>query len=116
MWALGILVVWLSLVVAVSVLAARWARRVWRRRSGLGLAAMVLGVAVAVPIAVGLLGTLWALLRVFMALGSESVEPSAKARALGEGISQAMNCGALALIVGVPVLLVAAVVSMRRES
>lgn len=112
MWGLAILVAWLSIVIAVTVLSVRLAWRVSRRWRELGLPTKVLAVALAAPLAVGLLGTPLAFLRSFVAIGTEQ-EPSQKARRLGEGISEAMNCSALALLVGIPVLLVAAVVSRR---
>jgi biopolymer transport protein ExbB/TolQ len=117
MWGLAILVAWVPLVIAVSVLSARLAWRMSRRWRELGLPLRVLAVATALPLTVGLLGAPLALLRSFLDsfldIGTSSVEPSQKARRLAEGISEAMNCSALALLVGIPVLLVAALVSKR---
>lgn len=40
------------------------------------------------------------------AVGGESIEPSQKARILAEGISEAMNCMAFALLVWIPSVVV----------
>jgi biopolymer transport protein ExbB/TolQ len=51
-------------------------------------------------IASGLIGTVAGLVKAFGAVAGESVDPSQKARILAEGISQAMNCTAFALVMG----------------
>jgi biopolymer transport protein ExbB/TolQ len=55
-------------------------------------------------------GTAIGAMRAVGAIGSEWVDPTRKARILAEGISEAMNCTALGLlllvVVAVPVLLV----------
>jgi biopolymer transport protein ExbB/TolQ len=52
----------------------------------------------------GLFGTIVGLIKAFGAVGGESVVPSQKARILAEGISEAMNCTAFGLLVGIPAL------------
>ena len=56
-----------------------------------GLAALG-GLAVAAGLSLGVVSTT-------SALNGEMVEPSERARHLGEGISEAMNCGALGLLI-----------------
>jgi len=66
----------------------------------------------------GLFGTVIGLVKAFGAVGSESIDPSQKARILAEGISEAMNCPAFGLIVGFGVgvpILVGWLVTWRRE-
>ncbi len=50
--------------------------------------------------------TVSGLVKAFVAVGGESVDPSQKARILAEGISEAMNCTALALAIWVPSVIV----------
>jgi biopolymer transport protein ExbB len=63
----------------------------------------------------GALGTLLGLVKAFGAVGGESVDPSQKARILAEGISEAMNCMAFGLAVGVPSIIVAMVIERFRK-
>lgn len=46
------------------------------------------------------LGVLSGLIKVFGAVGGESVDPSQTARILAEGISEAVNCAAVGLVTG----------------
>ena len=69
---------------------------------------------IAVTALVGSVGTLLGLIQVFGAMRGESVDPSQKARALGEGIAQAMNCAALVVAVGVTGGVVAAVARLQK--
>ena len=60
-------------------------------------------------------GTVMGLLKGFLSVGGESVEPSQKARNLAEGLSEAMNCTAFGFLVALP-LAVALSVLMRTRS
>jgi hypothetical protein len=59
---------------------------------------------------VGAEGTLVGLVKEFGAVGGESIDPSQKARLLGEGIAQGMNCIAFGVALWIPSLLIALVV------
>ena len=94
-----VVVLIIALLPAAFVVAVwswvRWLRRradapSWAVSIGYGF--VVLG---ALPV---LVGAVWSVLAV---VGAKAGEPGEKARALGEGISEAMNCGALGLIVAV---------------
>jgi biopolymer transport protein ExbB len=74
------------------------ALRLWRSRHELSIATRVVAVVAASAAMLGALGTLLGLIKVFGAVGGESVDPSQQARILGEGIAEAMNSTALALI------------------
>ena len=63
----------------------------------------------------GLLGTVTGLIASFGAVSGESVDASAKARILAEGISEAMNCTAFGLIVAIMALLGFAVLNGKTQ-
>jgi len=63
----------------------------------------------------GLLGTVTGLITSFGAVSGESVDASAKARILAEGISEAMNCTAFGLIVAIMALLGFAVCNGKTQ-
>jgi biopolymer transport protein ExbB/TolQ len=52
-----------------------------------------------VVLASGSIGTVAGLVKAFGAVAGESVDPSQRARILAEGISEAMNCTAFAMVV-----------------
>jgi hypothetical protein len=62
------------------------------------------------------LGALFGLVAAFRAVGGESVDPSQRARILGEGVSEAINCVAVGLLTGpLPIaVLIAIAVRTRR--
>ncbi len=64
----------------------------------------------------GLLGTVSGLISSFGAVSGEGVDPSAKARILAEGISEAMNCTAFGLIVAIIALVGFAVLNGKTQS
>ena len=90
----------LSLVGAMAT--AWWSRRLWRRRKGLAVRTRIIAVVVATSAVLGALGTLIGLVKAFGAVGGESIDPSQRARILAEGLSEAMNCTALGVVVWVP--------------
>jgi biopolymer transport protein ExbB len=63
---------------------------------------------------VGALGTTLGMIKVFQAVGGESVDPSQKARVLAEGMSEAMSWTAFSALVWVPST-IALVVILRRK-
>jgi biopolymer transport protein ExbB/TolQ len=60
------------------------------------------------------LGTVVGLAKAFGAIGGESVDPSQKARILAEGISEAMNCTALGVAIGLPSAILLSFTMRRR--
>jgi len=64
----------------------------------------------------GLLGTVSGLIASFGAVSGESVDPSAKARILAEGISEAMNCTAFGLIVAIVGLIGFSILNGKTQS
>jgi biopolymer transport protein ExbB/TolQ len=102
MVAMGVLAVWLLLALVGAVAMSLWSRRLWKRRKELSPRATMMTVIVAASAMVGTLGTLVGLAKAFGAVGGESVDPSQKARMLGQGISQAMNCTAFGIVIGLP--------------
>ena len=67
-------------------------------RSRASLLFRIVFIAVGLFFAAGMVGSVAGLVKSFGAIGGESVEPSQKARILAEGISEAMNCTAFALV------------------
>jgi len=101
MAALWLLFAWLVAGFVGAALTARWLRRLWKR-GGSSLRTRVVAVVLAGSTIVGLLGTTVGLVKAFGAVGGESIDPSQKARILAEGISEAINCTALGVILWVP--------------
>jgi biopolymer transport protein ExbB len=64
----------------------------------------------------GLLGTVAGLIGSFRAVGSDSVDPSQKAKLLAEGISEAMNCTAFGLIVALIGLIGYAILNGKTQA
>jgi len=89
--------------------------RTWKRRKGASLATKLLVAVVAAAAAFGSIGALLGLIRAFGAVGGQSVDPSQKARILAEGISEAMNWTALALVFWVPSVIAALVLSRTNN-
>ena len=110
-----ILVVWLLIVGVPGVLTVWLARRIWKHRTTTTAAAKA-AVAIAVGGAVvGTLGTLFGAATALGAFRSQATEPSEKARTLAVGISTAMNCTALGLVIWTPAALVAIVLMRVRR-
>jgi hypothetical protein len=101
---MGLLVVAVVAAMALSPAALLvplylWAR--WLRRRT-GVPRFVRGIAVllaALAAAVALFGAVASVHALMGAVTGESVGPLEKSRALAEGLSEAMNCGALAVVV-----------------
>jgi biopolymer transport protein ExbB/TolQ len=75
----------------------------------------VFALLVSVGATFGAFGTIVGLVKGYGAVGGESVDPSQKARILAEGISVAMNCTALGVLLWVPSMIVAFVLTRRKE-
>jgi biopolymer transport protein ExbB len=76
-----------------------WARSMQRRQSVPGFViALAYGLAGLGTLAIAA-GTISGIIVGTGPVSSEAVDPSQKARALAEGVSEAMNCGALALLI-----------------
>jgi biopolymer transport protein ExbB/TolQ len=109
-----ILFAWLVLAIVGPVATAIWLRRLWKRRTELSAWTKTLAGLLAAAVLFGALGTAIGFVKGFGAVGGESVDPSQKARILAEWISEAMNCAALGLLVGLPSA-VALIVLMRKR-
>lgn len=92
-----IFAVWFALSGAGLAAGLWWSVRTWRRRGELN-AGMKLAAGLAATSAIaGSFGTLVGLVKAAAATGGEMVDPSQRARMLGEGIASAMNCTAAGL-------------------
>jgi hypothetical protein len=95
-WLLGtVILLGPPLSVVGILLGARWLRKRDAPRLVVSVA-YVLAALVGLVIVAGYVG---AVVVAVHPVGDEPVEPSQKARVLAEGISEAMNCGAFALLV-----------------
>jgi biopolymer transport protein ExbB/TolQ len=79
---------------------------VWKRRQNTRLATKLVAALTAASALFGVLGTLAGATRVIGALCTQGRDVSQKARQVGEGISEAMNATALAVVIWVPSLIV----------
>ena len=96
----------------VGVALATWlARRVWRERAEMSLPKKLLASLVAAAGMYGAVNTLQGVFKAFRAIGGESEDPALKARALAEGISQAMNGSAFSVLIWVPSAVIAFVIA-----
>lgn len=114
-WGLGIVVLVLGLGLASVAWTARlgwttfWLKRP-RTKAEKVLVAMLCG-----TVALGCLGSLLGALRVFGAIGGESVDSSQRARILAEGISELMNFSSVAVGIWIPIAATFLIVSMRAK-
>jgi hypothetical protein len=110
--ALGIALILYLVAVALTV----WlARHVWKRRKRVSAMTKVFMVLLIGAIAYGSAGGALGVLKGFAAQGGESVDPAQKARVLGEGIAEVMNCCAFAIAVWLPSFAVAFVLFRRSR-
>jgi biopolymer transport protein ExbB/TolQ len=114
MLALGLLIVWLVLGLVAAVATARWSGRLWKRRMELLPRARTIAAIVTASAMLGALGTLVGLGKAFGAIGGESVDPSQKARMLGEGISEAMNCTVFGIVTWILCAIILSVMMRKR--
>lgn len=105
-WWVAALVGALLLYLVAVVLTVWLVRHVWKRRKRVSLLTKVLAGLLIAAIALGPIGVAVGLWKGFTAVGGESLDPSQKARLLGEGIAELMNCSALALLIWVPTSIV----------
>ena len=95
--------------VAMDLAVLRETPRIARRTPYLSVTANL-------AVLVGLLGTMTGLVKsTCCCCGGESVDPSQKARILAEGISEAMNCTAFGLIIGILSLIAFACLNGRTQ-
>ena len=116
MGALGILAAWLGLALVGAVATLWWSRGLWKRRHELPPWMKLVGLVVAASAVFGGFGTVLGLVKAFGAVGGESADPSQKARILGEGIAEAMNCSAMGFAVWLPSVVVLTIVTRRQEA
>lgn len=107
------LLIWLVMSAVATLATAWWARRMWRRRGQLADRTKIITSVVVASAMFGAVGTLVGLVKVFGAVGGESVDPSQRARVLAEGIAGAMNWTIFGVIVWVPSV-IALAVAMRK--
>ena len=107
---------WLFFVFVGIGLSAWMVHRIWRRRNDLGITTKVILALVAAAVMGGAFGTVAGLVKTFGAVGGESVDPSQKARILAEGISEAMNCTAFGIVVWVPSMIAAFVITRGSKA
>jgi biopolymer transport protein ExbB/TolQ len=108
-------VAWFVLGVLAAVVTTWLVRRIWKRRKQTTLATRLIAVVVVVAATFGAVGTFVGMVKVFGAVGGESVDPSQKARILAEGISEAMNCFAFGFAIWIPSAIVAFVLTRDRK-
>lgn len=111
-----LLVAWFVLAIVGPVATVIWLRRLWKRRSELRAWTKALAGLLAAAVVFGALGTAVGFIKGFGAVGGESVDPSQKARILAERISEAMNCAALGLLVGLPSAVALLVLTRKRRT
>jgi biopolymer transport protein ExbB/TolQ len=109
------LAVWLTLCLAGAAATTWFGFRIWQRRKVMRLPAKLALSIAAVAALAGAIGTVVGLVKAFAAVGGESVDPSQKARILAEGIAEAMNCTAFAILVWIPSVIVAFVLTRKRK-
>jgi biopolymer transport protein ExbB/TolQ len=114
MYGAGILGAWLVVAIGGAALGALWVRRLWKKRHELPRPTKAVAGLAASAVLFGAVGTVLGLVKAFGAVGGENMDPSQKARILAEGISEAMNCTAFALLVWVPIVVVLGVVLRKR--
>jgi hypothetical protein len=107
-----------ALLVNVAALVVALRRRLGRQKAGKPRPLVSLIPTVLFTLCLlGLCGTTVGVIKAFGAVGGESIDPSQKARILAEGISEAMNCTAIGLLLMLPAsigfLIYAAVVRRR---
>ncbi|HET9934090.1 MAG TPA: MotA/TolQ/ExbB proton channel family protein [Polyangiaceae bacterium] len=95
----GVFLASLALVLVGFGVTGWLSLRLWRRRSQLSNANKVIAVLATGLGLVGPIGTCLGLVKAFGAVGGESVDPSQRATILAEGIAEAMNWTAFALVV-----------------
>ncbi|HEX2880296.1 MAG TPA: hypothetical protein VHO25_12260 [Polyangiaceae bacterium] len=106
-WWAAALIGALILYLVAAVLTLWLLRHVWKRRKRVSALTKVLAGLLIVTVVLGPIGGVLGILKGLDALGGEGVDPSQKARVLGEGIAQFMNCSALALLIWLPAFVVA---------
>lgn len=106
----------LPLCVAGAGLTVWLMRRVWKARKQARPAVTALTGLVLAAAAYGVFGVLVGVTKAMGAVGGQSIDPSSKARMLGEGIAEAMNCAALALLIWVPSFIAAFILTRRMQN
>jgi hypothetical protein len=98
---------------AVTILLAFGVSRALGRR-GLWVG-RVAGAASAAPLAYALVLAAAGVVKGLIGVGSASADPSQKARALAEGISEWMNCSALGALLLIPAAVAVLLLKRRRQ-
>jgi len=110
----GVMLIWFVVGFCSIFGIGWWLRRLWRRREELDFGRRTLVLVLGTLVLFGAFGTLAGLVKAFGAVGGESVDPSQKARVLAEGISEAMNCTAFGILLGVPSSVALALLTRKR--
>jgi len=88
-----------SLAALAVVGVVLWIRWLGRKGNVPMRTLIIANIIAGAPATVGIFGSCVGAFKSFGAVGGESVDPSQKARILGEGIAEAMNCAVMGLVV-----------------
>jgi biopolymer transport protein ExbB/TolQ len=113
---LGILAGMLLTGLVGLVATGWWMLRLWNHRNKLPLGTKIVAATVAVSASLAAIGVVIGLVKVFGAIGGESIDPSQRARVLAEGISEAMNISGLGILVWLPSAMLLLALSRTRKS
>jgi hypothetical protein len=116
MLAVPILLAFLLFTLLGLTVTAWLVHRFWKSGKLTSTASKLVAAVVCGSALVGGLGTLAGLVMAFGAVGGESVDPSQKARMLGEGIASAMNCFAFGLLTWLPSTVALLVMTRPRKA
>lgn len=111
----GVIAAFFALGLTVVAATAWWSRRLWRRWNELSAPMKAGAVLVAASLAASASIDVLGLTRASSMLG-ENGDPSQQARLLAEGISEAINCAALAGVVWLPGAIVLSVLVRKPKT
>jgi biopolymer transport protein ExbB/TolQ len=109
-WPICFLIVLAGIVVAFRLWRARPANKVIRKVTAIYVAATTL------TMVLTFIAVLVGVLKAFGAASGEADDPSQRARALAEGISEAMNCTAFGTLVALPLAIFVLVYAWRERT
>ena len=112
---IGVIVVGLVLGLAGIGLTTWMIVRIWKHRPRRSAAPWIAALVVGIAMAFVAFGAIIGLVTALGAVGGERVDPSQKARILAEGISAAMNCTAFGILLWVPSMIVAFLLTRQKK-
>jgi hypothetical protein len=98
----GLLVILGFPLLIVTLTTVLWSRRAWKRGQRLTRSALVAAWLSVIAVSIGLLGLLVSVITTLQTPSRDGVDPSQKARILGECISAAWNWTAFTLVIWIP--------------